>query len=62
MPASYLARHRPLCTVLQEIRELAVRDGRDDIIALADEATDYAQRMSAKLTQYKSMQKATPPV
>lgn len=53
MPASYLARHRPICTVLQEIRGIA--ETREDHVTmkLCDEATGYAQRMSAKLTEYK---------
>lgn len=53
MPASYLARHRPICSVLADIRAAAVIDGRDDIIVLCDEARDYAQRMSRKLQEYK---------
>lgn len=54
MPASYLARHRPICTVLQEIRDAAIARHDNTIIKLCDEAIDYAQRMSKKLTEYKN--------
>lgn len=53
---SYLSRHRPICTVIQEIRELAENNrGRMDsrIIELCDEATDYARRMGNRLMEYK---------
>lgn len=57
MPASYLAKHRPICTVLQEIKEIAENmpssSESEKIAVLADEATGYAQRMSAKLQEYK---------
>jgi hypothetical protein len=51
---SYLERHRPICTVLQDIRELA--EERKDVktIELCDEAIGYARRMSAKLVEYKN--------
>lgn len=47
---SYLSRHRPICAVLQEIRELT-KD--PEIIKLIDEAISYAQSMSAKLVEYR---------
>ena len=47
---SYLARHRTICAVLAEIKETTT-DPR--IIKLADEAIDYAQRMSKRLVEYK---------
>ena len=54
---SYLKRHRPICTVLQEIQDEAQQtdslESRNRIIMLCREATTYAQRMSAKLTEYK---------
>lgn len=52
---SYLSRHRPICAVLQEISELA--QARDDVetIVLCNEAVDYAQRMSKRLQELKSM-------
>jgi hypothetical protein len=61
MPASFLARHRTICEVLTEIKTIAAQtdepaDGR--IIELCDEAIDYAQRMSAKLTEYKAERSA----
>lgn len=51
---SYLARHRPICSVLQLIREAAEQRGDAATIALCDEAIDYARHMSAKLTEYKA--------
>jgi len=55
MPASFLTQHRPICAVLAEIQELAIK--RNDVltVALAQEAIIYAQRMSAKLTEYKAL-------
>lgn len=50
---SYLSRHRPICTVLQEIRELAEVRGDTATVKLCDEARDYAQRMSKRLMEYK---------
>lgn len=57
MPKSFLARHRTICMVLEEIRKLHKDD--PDTNMLIDEAKDYAQRMSAKLVEYKN---ATPKV
>lgn len=54
MPASYLKRHRPICTVLQLIKEAALSKNDTEIAALADEAIDYAQRMSKRLMEYKN--------
>ena len=51
MPASFLKRHRTICNVLEEIRERHVNDLRTQ--ELVDEAKNYAQRMSAKLVEYK---------
>lgn len=62
MPASYLARHRPICAVLAEIRTLAVSRGDVVTVKLCDEAIDYAQRMSVKLVQYKQEVSARSPV
>lgn len=58
MTESYLSRHRPICTVIDEIRERMKRIESnpiiaEDVIKLCDEATDYAQRMSARLMEYK---------
>lgn len=53
MPASYLVRHRPICDVLNEIRERALTDGNTEIVRLCDEAIPYAKSMSAKLAEYK---------
>lgn len=59
MPASFLARHRTICAVLEEIRAVANDVSRTEyqrsekINELCNEARDYAQRMSAKLTEYK---------
>ena len=53
---SYLSRHRPICSVLDEIREKnAAYDhpNRVEIGILINEAKDYAQRMSARLMEYK---------
>lgn len=53
MPASYLARHRPICAVLEEIRIDALARGDTHTVALCDEAITYARRMSVKLSYYK---------
>lgn len=52
---SYLTRHRPICTVLQDVREIAERQGDDAIVKLCDEAITYARSMSARLTEYKQL-------
>lgn len=51
---TYLHRHRPICAVIAEIRELAVIRNDEYTVTLCDEARDYAQRMSVKLTEYKN--------
>lgn len=51
---TYLTRHRPICAVIQEIRELAAQNNDEYMMKLCDEARDYAQRMSVKLTEYKN--------
>jgi hypothetical protein len=50
---SYITRHRPICAVLQQIRDIAAT--RDDIltISLCDEARTYAESMSRALVTYK---------
>lgn len=57
MSNSYLSRHRPICTVLEEIRKCNNATNADalrpEINALIDEAKDYAQRMSNRLMEYK---------
>lgn len=61
MPASFLNRHRTICAVLEEIRELndlSVEaskhyNSRKRINDLINEAKDYAEKMSAKLQEYK---------
>lgn len=57
---SFLSRHRTICEVLEEARELAVRGNNENepgyyskIHTLLAEAKDYAQRMSARLMEYK---------
>ena len=59
---SFLARHRTICEVIEEIRTTCKSAyGSADfetlvdqrINRLCDEAKDYAQRMSAKLQEYK---------
>lgn len=57
MPASYLTRHRPICTVLQDIRNLAMIRNDEETMKLCDEATGYAKSMSAKLSEYKEKEK-----
>jgi hypothetical protein len=93
-PTSYLSRHRPICTVIEEIKEKLVKQheieltsrnlvnsitlnlnhdhvaikqlqsklydavlkwegDKQELIKLLDEAKDYAQRMSARLMEYK---------
>lgn len=53
MPASFLARHRTICAVLYEIRELATKRKDKKTMDLCDEAILYARKMSIKLTEYK---------
>lgn len=55
MPGSFLSRHRTICEVLEEIRSRAYEPDLtlDEFNKLIDEAKDYAQRMSAKLMEYK---------
>jgi hypothetical protein len=50
---SFLSRHRTICAVLAEIRELAERRGDVRTVELCDEARTYAESMSAALTRYK---------
>lgn len=48
--------HRTICAVLEELRTLVTEDRvfrQQEYIDLIDEAKDYAQRMSAKLVEYK---------
>jgi hypothetical protein len=47
---SYITRHRPICAVLQEIRD-ATSDPHT--LELLDEAITYARSMSAALVRYK---------
>lgn len=56
--SSYLSRHRPICTVIEEIREklkglYSNKQQEAAMFALLDEAKDYAQRMSNRLMEYK---------
>lgn len=53
MTTSYHARHRPICEVIQDIRERAELINAPEIIAWCDEAHGYARRMSAKLEEHK---------
>jgi len=53
MPASYLSKHRPICDVLNDIRVRAALMNDEEAVRLCDEAISYAQRMSAKLAEYK---------
>ena len=59
MPASYLSKHRPICDVIAEIKNTVVAYSDDPYVIqqiekLCEEATSYAQRMSAKLAEYKA--------
>lgn len=54
MTGSYLARHRTICAVLDEIAAIAARRGAQTdvaIIQLCDEAKQYAQSMSRRLVE-----------
>lgn len=51
--SSYMTRHRPICTVLDDARKLAEKNDDGDMIKLIDEAIDYARRMSKRLMEYK---------
>ena len=53
MPSSYLSKHRPICAVLAEMQGIAEKNGDGDMLKLIEEAITYAQRMSAKLAEYK---------
>lgn len=50
---SFLARHRTICAVLDDIRAYAKRHSDPAVVALCAEAKDYAQRMSNRLMEYK---------
>jgi hypothetical protein len=52
MARSYLSRHRPICSVIQEIKELAAARADYRTINLCDEAMDYAHSMSKRLVEY----------
>jgi hypothetical protein len=57
---SFLARHRTICAVLAEIKDVTKDvDNHLYIHQLCDEAIDYAQRMSAKLVEYSKMNENT---
>lgn len=47
---SYITRHRPICAVLQQLRD-ATSDPLT--LELLDEARSYAESMSAALVRYK---------
>lgn len=49
---SYMARHRPICAVLEEIKEKAAQGS--DVSDLCDEAISYAKRMDAKLVEIRN--------
>ena len=53
MPASFLSRHRTICAVIEEIREIARQRQDTTTMLLCDEAKLYAERMSIKLSEYK---------
>ena len=57
MPASFLKRHRTICAVLEDIKKHAAFIEHDKIIELANEAIIYAQAMSAKLVEYKEIER-----
>jgi hypothetical protein len=56
MPASFLSRHRTICAVLEEIKELALKRDDTKTVMLCDEAKLYAERMSVRLFEYKTAQ------
>lgn len=51
---SYMARHRPICAVLQELRDRLENLTDDHSITLVDEAILYAKRMDAKLVEIRN--------
>ena len=54
---SFMARHRTICAVLEEIKQLSVKHDRDNfpmILVLIDEAITYAKRMDAKLVEIRT--------
>jgi hypothetical protein len=53
---SYMARHRPICAVLEEIREIANEQQDNYLVQLADEAISYAKRMDAKLVEIRNQE------
>lgn len=56
---SFLSRHRTICAVLQQMRQLAEQRSDHLTIQLCDEAREYAESMSAALVKYKAQ--ITPP-
>lgn len=50
---SWMKDHRTICATIEEIKSLASTRNEQDIVDLCNEAKDYAQRMSAKLIEYK---------
>ena len=50
---SYLKRHRPICAVLEEMREYAKNAKLTDLLTLIEEAITYAKRMDAKLVEIR---------
>lgn len=55
---TFLTRHRTICAVIQEIRQMAEHNGDVYMIKLCDEAREYAQSMSAKLVEYRNKERA----
>jgi len=49
----FLHRHRTICSVIQEIRDIALLNNDNTTVELCDEAETYAKRMSARLVTYK---------
>lgn len=47
---SYMSRHRPICAVLAEMQE---KTTDPVMLALIEEALDYARRMSNRLMEHK---------
>lgn len=50
---SYLKRHRPICAVLEEMREYAENAKLTGLLTLIEEAITYAKRMDAKLVEIR---------
>ena len=55
---TWLAQHRTICEVIEEIKLIAANNDDYELFMLCEEAMDYAQRMSERLQEYKKKEEA----